>query len=48
MIYLIIGTITSLAGIVLLVNKMSLLGILLLIVGVAVGLKGRRDIDKTS
>ena len=46
MIYLIIGSVVALAGVGLIVSKTSLPGIILLIVGAAIGLKGRREIDK--
>jgi hypothetical protein len=46
MIYLIIGSVVTLAGVGLIVSKISLPGIILLIVGVAMVRKGRREIDK--
>jgi len=46
MIYLIIGTIISLTGVGLIISKISLLGIILLLIGASIGLKGRRDLDK--
>ncbi len=46
MIYLIIGTIISLAGVGFILLKNSLLGIILLLIGVSIGLKGRRELDK--
>jgi hypothetical protein len=46
MIYSIIGSVVGLAGVGLLISKISLPGIILLVVGAAIGLKGRREIDK--
>jgi len=44
--YLIIGSILSLIGVGLLFSKISLPGIILLLIGIYFGLKGRREIDK--
>ena len=46
MIYLIIGSLISLAGVGFILAKLSIIGIILLIVGVFVGLKGRKELDK--
>jgi len=46
MIYLIVGTIISLTAVGFIVFKFNFLGIILLLIGVSVGLKGRREIDK--
>ncbi len=49
MIYLIVGTILTLAGVGLMMNKdslLSLLGIILFLVGISIALKGRRELDK--
>jgi hypothetical protein len=46
LIYLIIGSIISLAGVGFMLLKISIIGIILLIVGVFVGLKGRKELDK--
>lgn len=46
MVYLIIGTIISLAGIGFIISKIKIIGLILLLIGISVGLKGRREIDK--
>jgi hypothetical protein len=49
MVYLIVGTIITLSGIGLMMNKDSLigfLGIIVFLVGGAIGLKGRKTLDK--
>jgi hypothetical protein len=46
MIYLIIGAIISLIGVGFILSKFNFLGIILLLIGVSFGLKGRRKIDK--
>jgi len=46
MIYLVIGTIISLTGVGLIMKDISLFGVLFLIIGVSIGLKGRNEIDK--
>jgi len=43
--YLIIGTIVGLIGVGLMINGSSLVGLILLLVGLAIGLKGRRSLD---
>ncbi|MBN1226396.1 MAG: hypothetical protein JXA79_05345 [Deltaproteobacteria bacterium] len=35
-----------LTGVCLIISKISLLGIILLLIGASIGLKGRRDLDK--
>lgn len=44
--YLIIGTILSLGGVGLIMSKISVPGIVLLLIGVFIGLKGRSEIDR--
>jgi len=44
--YLIIGTIISLTGVGFILSKFNFLGIILLLIGISFGLKGRREIDK--
>lgn len=44
--YLIIGAILSLAGVWVIANKNILVGIIVLLLGAAIGLKGRQNIDK--
>ena len=46
MIYLIVGAIISLAGVGFILLKFNFFGIILLLIGVSFGLKGRREIDK--
>ena len=49
MVYLIVGTIITLTGIGLMMNKDGLigfLGIIVFLIGGAIGLKGRRSFDK--
>ena len=46
MIYLIVGSIISLIGVGFILFKFNLIGIILLLIGVSFGLKGRREIDK--
>ena len=46
MIYLIVGAIISLTGVGFILFKFNFLGIILLLIGVSFGLKGRREIDK--
>ena len=44
--YLVIGTIVSLIGLGLIANKVNVIGIIILIIGIAIGLKGRDKLDK--
>ena len=44
--YLIIGTLISLTGVGFILFKFNFIGIILLLIGISFGLKGRRDIDK--
>ena len=46
MLYLILGAIIALGGVGLIMTQKSLPGIILLLIGVFIGLKGHRDIDK--
>ena len=46
MIYLIFGTIIALAAIGLMVYGLDLFGIILLLIGAALGFKGRNKLDK--
>lgn len=46
MIYLIIGTIISFIGVGFILLNIKFLGIILLLIGVSLGLKGRRELDK--
>ena len=46
MIYLIVGAIISLTGVGFILFKFNFIGIILLLIGVSFGLKGRREMDK--
>jgi len=45
---LIFGVIITLTGLGLLLSKINFLGILVLIIGVAIGIKGRNKVDKAN
>ena len=44
--YLIVGTIITLTGVGLMVSGFKPFGIVLVLIGAAIGLKGRRELDK--
>jgi hypothetical protein len=46
MVYLIVGAIIALSGIGLMMNEFRLIGIIIALLGAAIGFKGRRELDK--
>lgn len=46
MLFLVLGLIVGLIGVWLMINKVTLLGIILCLVGLAICLKGRKKLDK--
>ena len=46
MVYLFVGTIVCLTGLGLMLNGFSFIGIIIVLIGGAIGLKGRRRLDK--